>query len=323
MSYTNNRNLLKPNADQIKAALLRSLNLPSLCMGLASVMAGCVAAYVHNNFQLLPALVCAVFVCMAQITANISYKYFALLHNFGEGTDNTGHTWRETLLPVYKAVSVGLLLVTVLIGLAIMELSGWWSIGLAAIIVLLAWMDMAPPLALVRTPFGILITFLLFGPVGVIGSSLAQSQMGTMIPFNEFDLMPAMILSLRVGLMMVCCHLSFCYVAYRYDLRNSKRTFTVTFGRKVARATYLACAILAYFIFFWMCLALDFRYVVIDMIPPTIYTLWLVRIWWYMGHGTHKKELIVKGTLYATLAVTFVNFILFNIIQIPDWMQGM
>ena len=292
-------------------------------MGLGSVIPGCLSAHVHNNFEFFPALACAVFVCMAQITGNITYRYFALRQNLGEGIFELGHTWRETLLPIYRALSGGLLIITALIGLALMELSGWWSIGLAAIIVLLAWIDLAPPLSLVRTPFGIVITFLLFGPVGVIGTSLVQSQMGTQIPFNQFDLLPAVIMSVRIGLMMVCCHLTFCYVAYHIDLRNSKRTFTVMFGRKATRAMFLTCAVLSYLVFLWMCIALDFRYVILDMVIPTIYTLWMIGTWWYMGHGAHDRRRIVLGTLYATFLVTFANFILFNIIQVPDWMQGM
>lgn len=315
--------MLRPTSDQIKEAVLRSLNLPSLCMGTATVIAGCVAAYLHNNFELLPALACLVFVCMAQMTANITYRYFSLRHNFGEGVSGTGHTWREHLLPVYRALSTGLVIVTGMIGLALMELSGWWSIGLAIVIVLLAWIDMAPPLALVRTPFGIVITFLLFGPIGVIGTSLAQSQMGTPIPFNQFDLLPPAILSLRIGLMMVCCHLAYCYITYSTDLRNSKHTFTVTFGRKASRAMFLISNLVAYGIFFWMCIALDFRYVAIDMIIPTIYTLILLWVWWYMGHGAHHRKIIIYTTLISTVGVCLCNLILFRIIQLPEYLLSM
>ncbi len=323
MSSAYHQRLLRPTGDQVRQAVIRSFNLPSLCMGTATVLAGCVAAYLHNNFEFLPALACLVFAWFAQLTANIAYRYISLKHNFGEGVFDTGHTWRETLLPVYRALCTGLLIITAMSGLAIMELSGWWSIGLAAIIFILTWIDMAPPMALVRTPFGLIITFLLFGPIGVIGTSLVQSQMGTPIPFNEFDLLPPAILSLRIGLMIVCCHLAYCYVSYPVDLRNSKRTFTVAFGRQATRWTFLACNIVAYGIFFWMCFALDFRYIAVDMIIPTLYTLFLIWVWWYMGHGAHNRNIIIYGTLIAAVAVCLCNLILFRILQVPEYLLSM
>lgn len=306
--------MVKPISTPNVMRCVRTALAPQTTMiSMAAVLSGCAAAACRDNFELLPAILCLAFVFIAQLYANMARNYYALKHNYADIVDDSGHTWRQRLMSVYSEIYKGLFWMSVMVGLALISLSGWWIIAVGVMIYCMGWMYCAPPLVLSRTPWGAVMVFLIYGPVEVIGTSLVQSQTGTITPFNEFDLAPAIILSVSVGLMAVMSHITLGMMTYREDILNSKRTLVVAFGPKWARRLYLALAVSAYVVMWGCVLLLDFRYPGWDMAVPSLWLVISVLIWWRLGRaGTaYERERLALGTMFNTFALWVITFVLF------------
>lgn len=317
MSLQNNTNpsaALDDRHPSTLVALRRAMQLPTLMIAVTSVFSGCVSAIIHDNLEVLPAILCQLLACATQLGSNVLGSYFDLKNNAGGIPDDNGHTWRSTMLPVYRETATSIFIVVLIIGLGIMELSGWWSVILAAFIALLVWMGIGSPLRLLRTPCGIGITFLLFGPVTVIGTSLVQSQCGTPIPFNQFDLFPPLLLSIISGLMAVMSSIIYSYGTYAQDLRDSKRTIVVSYGRKVSRTVFIVITLVVCAMFYTSGILLNFRYMTIDMALPAIWLCVNSWVWWQLGHGKKRNyQLLYETTTLSHLLLWGLTIIMFLI----------
>lgn len=284
-------------------SLRRSMAPVTVLMGLSSVLAGCMTALINGHFHWLQAFLCALFACLLQLASNVSGRYVALLHHYALVDDGSDDRWRTTMLTVFREGGWALTCIAALVGLGIMTTAGWWSLGLGAIIVILVWMDIAPPLTLVRTPLGIFVTFLLFGPVCVVGTSLVQTTTGEVeVPW--WAVQKTAVVSCVAGLMAVNAHLSFCYRSYLSDLRAHRHTFTVTFGRGSARWLYLLNGLVAYGVLWWVMYLFDLPSPVLLMIMPTLWLFWNCWLWWQYGHGEHERiAWLSRATLWGILCM--------------------
>lgn len=302
--------------------ILRSLGLPSLVIGVSSVLAGIAAALIHGNFELLPATLCILFSCAAQMTSNATHRYYDSRYNLGENIDdgiidNCDTELRVT--PMLRECSVSLLMITSMLGLAISAMAGWWALAVGIGMLLLGLANTAGPNPLGRTPYSPLSSFLFFGPVAVIGTSLVQSGHEASVVFNWYDLEPALYMAGSMGLFAVNCHILHDYANYERDLRNSKRTLPVASGRRTARTLVAANGAAILLLSVLLCSTCHMFHWGLVMTTPlacTLFNTWIAR-----RMRTADQSETLRLQRYCSLnmfAYAALGMILFAVLGVPD-----
>lgn len=289
-------------------------------IGAGAVFAGTAAAAIRGNTEFLPATLCLFFVIFAQLSANFYYRYFDEKNRCGNTIDlHISSRKRPENISILKECSMGMSLLAAMTGLAIVAMGGWWTILLGAFILAAGWISSGGSLPLLRTPYGIVCSFVLFGPVCVISTSMIQSMHEANEPLNWFDITPSLYMGIIIGLMAVNSTILYGYASYYRDLRNSKDSFVTACGRRVARIVFIANGVLYTAVTIGMCLSLDLRITSLEMIPTIMCLLIDIYIWHQMKSLPRHKtgRLIHLGNLNI-LIMGLLSFIIFEITGIPD-----
>lgn len=206
-----------------------------------------------------------------------------------------------------------------MVGFGLIWMSGWWVLVVGIAVMILAWFSCGGNMPLLRTQYGILISFILFGPLCVITTSLVQSSHETRQMYNWFDLGPAIYMSVAIGFMAANANLLYGYSSYLTDLRNSKMTFVTTYGRKATRVLFLINGLLYTAVSVLMCVNLHLDLSGLYMIPTAICFIIDIYIWWKMSHTPRYKltKLIPLGT-FNVLLMGLLSLIVFMITGVPD-----
>lgn len=301
--------------------LSKSINPESLLMGIATVLAGTAAAGLHGNLEILPAILCMLFAVFAQGASNLAHRYMDECTNSGENIDDKISGVSESGIPtkiILKKGFISVMLITIMIGCAIATMTGWWAFVLGLIIFLIGWVTNAGPM-LVRTPWSLLSTFLLFGPIGVIGTSLVQSLHEATDPLGWYDLSPAIYIGCVMGFMTANCHIVYNFASYHADRRNSKRTFSIAFGRKAARILFIINVLAAFFLMLSMCLNLKPEKWGLDMIVPSISLLINIYIWWHLKSTSRNLATrLIDLSIFKLVILSGLTLIFFLVTGDPD-----
>ena len=267
--------------------LKRSLRISSLALGSATLMVGLAAAVIRQTISPLPVLLCFLFVWTAQLASNC-YGSLNERHNrYGSLAleDQQGMPKVKDSKEVYtmlRDVSYTMAVISLTIGVVLAGYTGVLAFMIGAVILILAYINIQGPAPLNRTPFGPLITYLLFGPLGIVGVSLLQTDDATLTFFDWFDLAPAVFLGCAFGLLAVNVHLAVNYTEYRQDLLAHRPSFTVSCGRKATRIFFLVNGFLVWVIFYGMITTTYFQQPWLDLLIPTFCTLFNCWIWYRM-----------------------------------------
>lgn len=125
-------------------------------------------------------------------------------------------------------------ILTATAGLALLSMTGWWTLIVAALLLLIVAISNVGPHPLSRSIFYPVATFLIFGPIAVVSTELAQSQHTTSVVVNWWDLRPSLTMSAIMGLMAVNCHVLFGVFHRRKNAVSSRTTFFGRYGMKAA-----------------------------------------------------------------------------------------
>lgn len=200
-------------------------------------MSGLTASVIRGGITLFPAVMTFVFVILLQICGNLYHGFFDLRYGAGEnisGMNNRrsreSHSSRINLTKVV-ANAIGILAITA--AMSLFTLIGWIGVFYFAIILMLLYFYFAGPSPIVRTKWSIVVTFLLFGPIGVSGTALIQNPGST-------DWLPVVVYSVINGLMAANAHIAIQYLRYEEDMTNGKETLVTTKGGAFTRFVYLA-----------------------------------------------------------------------------------
>ncbi len=300
--------------------LLTYLRPSSLMMGVGSVLAGTACAGLRGNTEYLPATLCILFVIFAQMAGNFYYRYYDVAHACGSYIDKQIATHSAKGESIFlKEGSFGALMLAAIVGLSIAGMTGWFFLVIGIIIVIVGWLTMGGSMPLLRTPYGIICPFILFGPLCVFPTSLFQSMHEAANPLNWFDVTPSLYMSIVMGLMCVNATMLYSYANYYQDKRNSKDTFVVVVGRKNTRLVFLANSIIYTVVTVFMCLQLNLPLNGLDMVPSTICFILDIYIWWKMKTLPRYKlsDLIIIGNLNV-LIMGLLSFFIFEFTGIPD-----
>ena len=292
-------------------------------VGVGAVLAGMAAAVLHGNLEYLPATLCLLFVVFMQLSGNYYYLYFDESRNAGFAIDKKLSTpWDApsgVKLTMLREFSYGMFLLATMVGFGLVSMSGWWILIVGIVVMAFSWLSCGGNMPLLRTQYGIVASFILFGPICVITTSLVQSSHETRQMYNWFDLGPAIYMSVVIGFMAINANLLYGYSTYLTDLRNSKTTYVTTYGRKVTRIVFFINGLLYTSVSVLMCVNLHLNLYGLDMLPSTICFIIDIYIWWKMSHTPRYKlvNLVPLGTLNVLL-MGLLSFIIFYITGVPD-----
>lgn len=292
----------------------KASNPLTLMMGASSVVFGTAAAVIHGNEETLPTFLCLLFAIFAQIVGNITHRYADYRGNYGE---NVADGIREGLTPfplqmVFTEGITAFSIVATMIGIAILVMAGWWTLAIyamvAGVILVINFCRTAWP----RSSTYLIMTFLVFGPIGVLGTSLVQSA-NSPIPslFNEWDIMPGVLLSVVSGLYAVNIHLTYWAFNYRGADPSKINVFIVRFGAARTRNLVIANGIVIAAVAGvspWLLYAGNLLYLI-----PVLLSL-VVTIWCAMRIGRGEvcfNDWLIMSLNMAVFAV--VTLVMFNI----------
>lgn len=278
-------------------------------MGAGSVLAGSAAAALHGNFELLPASLCLLFVFLAQLSGNLYLRLHDNEHNLGGNVDQRIHEAAPSIDPAFlSAATNGTGLLAAMVGIALTGMGGWWILLIGGLILLISWLTFGGAHPLIRTPYSILSTFILFGPICVITTSYMQSSHEATLTSLWFDLWPAIIMSIPVGMLAVNSNLAYNYVSMYSHLRNSRSSFTTEFGRKNTRLLFLIFSLAAGLIPPLRTIYFDSIQCYLEIVVGLIVTAINIYIWYQMKHLPRYRE-------YEIINLTNFNMFLFGALE--------
>ncbi|MBD5283468.1 MAG: prenyltransferase [Bacteroides sp.] len=310
--------------DSTHEMVLRTATPETLLMGAASVIMGWAAATVHGNGEALPAILCIFFAVFMQLYNNWSHRYFDIKYKFGEYIDDGYDLSEKHVLGTYSLmyeIAKGALVLAAMVGLALMSIAGWWTLILGLFVYLIAWVNSHGQNPLLRTRLNVFITFLVFGPVGVIGTDLVQAATGHtgtdfLTSFRNYvtwyDLGPAVILSLPAGLIAFASHLAHGLRHFQSDTDNSKRTFQTLIGRRNTAILFLICALLIPFCYVLFCLVITPAPPMLwMMLAPVLVTAFMIKCYFNILNNQYIGTRIIEIDMsWAFLFLALSTYIL-------------
>lgn len=303
--------------------LWKALSFSSLMLGIGAVMGGNAAAQIHGNEEFLPASICILFVIFAQLSANAYHRYAALSLLSGESQKltmtqldkNSGN--RDLLF--YKVFSFGLGLLAFMVGCTLIMRGGLWALGAAVIVGVLGWGVVGGKRPLLLTTWGFAFTFILFGPVAVITTTMLQSAHTPSDLVSWFDISPALFMSVTIGLMAANANLVFVYGSYFKQKKLMRETFPAVYGRRATRNLYLINSILAAGFFIISCFYLKLDYPAIGAIPAILCFVVNLYIWRMMKKSPSYKLLsLANWACFNVLLMGVVASICAMFVGIPS-----
>ena len=296
-----------------RPAAWKAMNVKSVMMGIGAVLCGDAAAKLHGNAEFFPASICILFVIFAQLAANTYNRYHDEVKQSGDNVDAhiSSHSSSLTDSPFFlKEISTAMLLLACMTGCSIAAMGGWWTLIVAAFILAFGWLMVGGTTPIIRTPWSPLFTFILFGPLTVISVTLIQSihEASPEMPVSWFDVAPAIYLGLSAGFMAANCNLASNYATMTQDIRNSRYTFTVTFGRRVTRIVFLINAVIAQAIMAISAFTLHLDHPYLTLIVPAVCLAFDLYIWWEM-------RTLPRYRLNEVSSLTYINLLLMGLIS--------
>ncbi len=310
--------------DSSHTMVVRTATPESLLMGVATVVMGWAAATVHGNGEVLPAVLCLFFAVFMQLYNNWGHRYYDIKYKFGEYIDDRYDLSDNKVLDSYNImhqISNGALVMAGMVGIGIMMIAGWWTIVIGLLVYACGWLNSHGANPVLRTRANVFMTFLVFGPIGVIGTELVQSATGHtgtdfLSSFSNnltwFDLGPAVMLCVPAGLMALSAHLAHGLTKFDSDTDNEKKTFQTFIGRKATAWLYLLSAILVpvcFVLFKYLCEptpALGWL-----LICPILVTIFMVtRFVMLKQNDFRSTRLIEVETSWAYLFLAIGTYIL-------------
>lgn len=244
----------------------------SLPLAAAAVLGGASGAAYSGNFEIFSAIICLLFALSFMATGNMLYFYSLIRNTWGNGVERyrlsqPGIKANEDTRMVLSAGISGMGVLALILGLALIAMAQpvdnvhfppsmpgfvvmilnivnetWaWIVGL--ILLLFIHFGFFGPRPIVRTPWFLIITFLAFGPIGVITTSYI---MVTHIPTDTptiADLNQSFINAWIVGVYAVISQMMFCYRNCAYSEHHGRHTLVSKIGQKAGKRLMIVLAI--------------------------------------------------------------------------------
>lgn len=305
----------------IPALLVGGVQPLTFFIGAATVLFGSSAATLRGNLEVLPASLCLVFTILCQIAGFNLHRYYDISHHL------PGHEHDDEMLDSFDQVPRSSIfregcsafsILAAMIGLAMLSMGGWPMLIFGVLIAVITWFTFAGPHPLFHTPWALLSTFLLFGPVGVIGTSLIQSAHESSSILNLYDLAPALYCSSVAGLMAANCQLVY-FIAFCRGVRNPKSANLVCVcGRKVSAAISVVFSLLWSSIYIIGLYRLGFTEGFFVWVPPVVSVIYNAVLLIAARHPVGRRRKIQFAVNAGMCLFALAVFVLALIYGNPD-----
>lgn len=304
--------------------LWQAMNCNSLMIGVGCVLAGISAAMVHGNADLLPSIICVIFVIFAQLAGNCYYKYCDIKSHQPEtlgALDSKDLLYNNGVdrLLFYKVFAIAMALLALMTGCSLMAFGGIWVLMIGAFVVIAGWLMVGGLMPIAHTPWTPVFTFILFGPITVISTCLVQLLHDNPDPISWFDLSPAVYKCVVMGFLAANVNLAYTYVNSHFSRSRGDFTFTASFGTKATRGMFLINSLLAFFV-----ASLSYFDHVIDrrdiiFLSASVCLLINIYIWWRMEHKPEYPHVKVETLAnFNVLLMGILSLISAYIVGMPD-----
>lgn len=212
---------------------IEAMRLRTLPVSLAGVAMGVAFCVLDGVFELLPALLCAAFAVLAQISSNFAneyYDYRAGLDKAGRVGPRRGVAEGDISPEAMRNATFITLGIACMVGLSLIYWGGWWLMFAGIVIAAGAMAYSAGPYPLSRHGLGEVAVVVFFGIVPVNLTYYVQS--------GVFDI-PVLLASVAVGLMTANLLIVNNYRDREEDGSVGKRTLAVIYGGRFVSTLYL------------------------------------------------------------------------------------
>ena len=219
------------------------MRLRTLPVSLAGVILAIGFAIAHGEYEMTPAWLCVVFALLAQIASNFANEYY----DFKSGLDKKGRvgprrgvTEGDITPQAMKIATYATLAAACVVGCLLINWSGWWLIGVGALIAVGVIAYSSGPYPLSRHGLGEVAVLFFFGVIPVNFTYYLMTQ-----DWNVDVLFG----SIAAGLMGANVLLVNNYRDYYDDKAVNKQTLAVKLGRQSATRIYALNGLFAVIIF--------------------------------------------------------------------------
>lgn len=292
-------------------------------LGIGAVMAGNASAQVHGNAEFFPATICLLFVIFAQLAANAYHRYTGMVllkggvPKFTQAKLNRDPAVEKILF--YKVFAFGLALLAMMVGCTLIAMGGVWFLFVGILVAVLGWGMVGGKSPLLLSTWGFVFTFLLFGPITVISTTMLQSTHEASNPLSWFDISPSLYMSATIGLMAANSYLVCVYGTFYKQKKLMRETFPATYGRRATRNLFLFNSILAAVIFGISCFNIGLDNPWLPLIPDAICLGINLYIRWRMQHHPgHTMMSLATLTFFNVLLMGILASIVALFVGIPD-----
>lgn len=312
---------LQTGEKSIPALLVGGVQPLTFFIGAATVFFGSAAATLRGNLEVLPASLCLVFTILCQIAGFNLHRYYDISHRL------PGHEHDDEMLDVFDRVPrssifregyVAFSMLAGMIGLAMLTMGGWPMLIFAVLVVLIAWFTFAGPHPLFHTPWALLSTFLLFGPVGVIGTSLIQSAHESSSMLNNYDLAPALYCSIVSGLMAANCQLVYFIAFCRGESQPKSTNLVCVCGRGMSAAISVVLSLVWSAFYIIGLFRLGFTEWVFVWVPPIASVIYNFVLLMFALHPVGRRRKIQFAVNAGMCLFAIAVFVLTLIYGNPD-----
>ena len=267
----------------------------TLSGALVPVLIGASLAFLHNSFQWLPTLICALFAGLMQIAANFINDLYDYLKGSDRKEDRLGperacsQGW---ITP--KAMKIGIFVIisiACLLGSTLIFYAGWPLIFIGLLCVIFAFAYTTGPYPLSYHGYGDILVLIFFGFIPVGGTYYIQT-----LNWNTDITLASIICGLVIDTLLVVNN----YRDYIADFRSGKKTVIVRFGKDFGAYLYLFLGLIASGI----CLSFVFNGYLFAGILPQFYLIPHIKTY------AEMKTIYEGNALNSILGKTSKNILL-------------
>ncbi len=228
----------------------KSVDAPSLLLGVSGVLFGLAAASAEGQIHFMPAILALLFVFFCQCNTNIGHRYLDDKYDRGENRADGMYEGEKSLLTVRETLYEGVKICSILeatVGLAILATSGWWTITFAILTFVAMVFSNMGPRPLFRSKVFPILTGLMFGPAIVCGTALMQFayDKGLDKGVTTSAIISIVLFSILAGILAFMCHVFVTIREQRNDFKIGKGNFASIFKRTSAYFMLFTVTIIA------------------------------------------------------------------------------